>query len=114
MEKPKYLELTPDDLEKVNKNRAKHESIRIDSEQMFIAEFGKHYGWGGVQAILSNEIDGETAVWLLQGARKFNYSTLYDNARAAFIGSVTSQSKKPSTQFKRVTRDLIKAMEADV
>jgi hypothetical protein len=113
--KPKYLELTPEDQDKVNKARAKDDAkLKVDEEQLFIAEFGKHFGWAGVEAILDNKIDGETAAWLLQGARKVDYQSVYNAARAALIGSGAAQSKKPSDAFRRATKDLVKAMKADI
>jgi hypothetical protein len=109
-----YLELSPEDLEKVNQARAKHESgVKIDDEQLFIAEFGKHYGFEGIRAILNDEIDGQTATWLLVAARKVDHRRLYDNARATFIGAGSVQSKKPADTFASLTKNLIKEMKAD-
>lgn len=111
---PKYLELSTADLEKVNKSRAKREAVQLDSEQMFIAEFGKHYGWGGVQAILSNQIDGQTAAWLLEGAQRVDYGRIHGTAQAVLIGSSTAQAKKPGAEFAKATRELIKISKADI
>lgn len=110
----KYLELSAEDLAKVNRARAKEDSVKIDSEQLFIAEFGKHYGWGGVQAILNNQIDGETASWLLTGARKMDSRTFVSNARAMLIGAGAAQFKKPSQVFRKATADDVRNMKADL
>jgi hypothetical protein len=113
-QKPKYLDISPEDLAKVNRNRAKREAIQIDQEQMFIAEFGKHYGFEGVRAILNNEIDADTAAWLLLAARKVDSKTLYQNAQAVFVGTASSKSKKPSQAFKKATDKIIKHAQADL
>jgi hypothetical protein len=114
MATPKYLEVTTAELERIKRNRSKSEGLKVDAEQLFIAEFGKHFGWGGVQAILNNEIDPDTASYLIQGARKVDARYSYDNAHSALIGSVAAQSKKPSQVFKKATGDLLKSMKADI
>lgn len=112
--KPKYLELSPEDLEKVNRNRSKRESTEIDEEQLFIAEFGKHYGYEGIRAILNNEIDSETAVWLLLAGRKLDHMSQFKAAQAAFIGAAASKAKKPSSAFKKATEKFLKLAKADL
>jgi hypothetical protein len=112
--KSKYLELSEEDLAKVSKRRQETESVAIDSEQLFVAEFGKHYGWAGVMAILNNEIDPQTAVWLLQAARKVDARYMYESAQATFIGAGAAQSKKPSQTFKKATKDIVKVSGADL
>lgn len=110
----KYLELSDEDLQKVSRNRSKKEEAAIDEQQLFIAEFGKHYGWAAVMAILNNEIDIETATWLTLAARKVDARTTYDTAQAVLIGSGSAQSKTPSVTFKKATGDLKRQMKADV
>lgn len=112
--KPKYLELSPEDLEKVNRNRAQREAVQIDEEQLLIAEFGKHYGFEGVRAILSNEIDSETVLWLLLAGRKVDHLSQFKAAQAAFIGAAASKAKKPSSAFKKATEKLLKLAKADL
>lgn len=110
----KYLELSPEDLAKVNRNRAKRESIQIDEEQLLIAEFGKHYGYEGIRAILNNEIDSDTVVWLLLAGRKLDHMTQFKRAQAAFIGATASKAKKPSNAFKKATEKLLKLAKAEL
>lgn len=113
MAKYKPLEIKPEDLAKVEKNRRDREAIQIDENQLFIAEFGKHFGWGGVEAILNNEIDMQTAVWLMNGARKVDHRYTLNTAQAVFVGSGSVNSKKPKQAFERATKDLKKATKAD-
>lgn len=112
--KPKYLELSPEDLEKVNRNRAKREAVQIDEEQLFIAEFGMLYGFEGIKAILNNEIDSETAVWLLLAGRKMENLNQYKRTQAAFIGAAAAKAKKPSAAFKKSTDKMLKNSKADI
>jgi hypothetical protein len=111
---PKYLDIKPEDLKKVNNNRSNREAIVIDDYHLFIAEFGKHYGWGGVRAILDNEIDTDTATWLILAARKIDSRYAFSDARASLIGASSAQSKKPSQVFKKATADLVRDMKADI
>ena len=110
----KYLELSAEDLVKVNQSRAQNDSLKIDSEQLFIAEFGKHYGWGGVNAILNNEIDAQTASWLLIGARKIDSRTFCNDAQVVLIGTGAAKSKRPSQVFKKATAEHARNMKADL
>lgn len=105
-----YLDIKPEDLERINRKRSDEEKLKIEPEHLFIAEFGKHYGWGGVSAILNNEITGDTASWLLQAARKVDARYSYDSAKAVLIGSASAQSKKPSQTFKKAMVDTVKEM----
>jgi predicted nicotinamide N-methyase len=94
-----YLEIKPEDLAKVARNRLKRENaLKIDPEQLFIAEFGKHYGWAG----------------LLEGARRIDHRTTFVMAKASFIGAGAARSKKPVDTFKKSTKDIVKAMESDI
>lgn len=105
-----YLDIKPEDLEKISRRRSEDEKLKIEPEHLFIAEFGKHYGWAGVIAILDNEIDGHTASWLLQAARKVDARYSYDRAKSVLIGSASAQSKKPSQTFKKAMSDTVKEM----
>lgn len=107
------LELSQDELKKVAAARAKREPTKVDENWLFIAEFGFYYGWGGIQAILNNEITMNVANTLLTGARKVWSGQLYDHTTAAFIGSSSAQSKKPSQAFKKATRDIVRQARAD-
>lgn len=107
------LELSQDELNKVAVARAKNEATKVDENWLFIAEFGFYFGWDGVRAILNNEITMDVANILLTGARKVWSGHLYDHATASFIGSISSQTKKPSQTFKKATRDMLKQARAD-
>ena len=112
MENSPYLELKPDELKKVQAVRLRHEQTnpKVDQEWYFIAAFGKHFGWGGVQAILNNEIDLGTANMLMAGARKVDYAHMFEDAQTAFIALGSSNSKKPSNTFESLTKGIRKGM----
>lgn len=112
--KPKYLELSPEDLEKVNRNRAKREAVQVDEEQLLIAEFGTLYGYEGIRAILNNEIDSDTVIWLLLAGRKMEHMAQFKRSQAAFIGAAASKAKKPSQAFKKATEKLLKNAKAEI
>lgn len=109
----KTLQIRPEDLAKIQNRKAQDEKLKVDAEWLALAEFGNYYGWGGVQAILNNDIDGDTMVMLLQGARKIEARRFYDSAKASFIGGVSANSKKPTQTFTKATKGTEKAMRAD-
>lgn len=98
MEQSKRLELTPEELAKVQRSKQSREPLNIAPEELFVAEFGYYYGWGGVQAILNNEIDMETASGLLRGAQKVWYSKMIDHTNSSYIATVAGQSGKKGGQ----------------
>lgn len=105
------IQLTPDELEKVNRLRRQQESEKVDPEWYFIAEFGDFYGWGGVQAILHNEIDIYTAEALLKASRSVEAKKRYQRAEDTFIATASAKAKKPSQVFKQMTNGLKKLMK---
>lgn len=111
---PNVLELTPEELSRVRSIRQSSETIlKVSEEQMFIAEFGIHFGFEGIRSILRNEIDMETAAWLMVSARKVGYAKMYENSQAAFIGAVSARSKRPGSFFESATKKIKKLMKAD-
>lgn len=112
-QKPPRLTLTKEELDKVTANRLRNESIKVDENWLFVAEFGIYFGWAGVQAVRNNEITMQEANMLLGGARKVSSKQLYDNAYASLIGAGSAQSKKPNEVFKKATRDIVKHAKAD-
>lgn len=109
----KRLELSPEDLAKVQRARARDNKIKISSTWLYLAEFGYYFGWQGVQAIRNNELTIEEADMLLVGARKIWRGHTYDNASAVFIGAGSANSKKPKQTFVKATRELLKSTKAD-
>lgn len=114
MEKNQYkrLEIRPEHQEWLEKRREQaQQEIKVEPEQFFIAKFGKHFGWPGVMAILNNEIDGQTAAYLMAGADKVDLQAQYKQAESMYIGSGSTKSKQPAVTFKKMTANLKKVME---
>ncbi len=99
MEQPKRLELTAEELAKVQRSRQSREPLNVAPEELFIAEFGYYYGWGGVQAILNNDIDMATASGLLRGAQKVWYNKVVEQSYATYTSNVAGQSGKKGNQI---------------
>lgn len=99
--KPNHLQLTAEELARVERARARSEGQHISPEWAFVARFGKFYGWQGVIAILNNEIDLETAIMLMRGAEKVHASDVIDLANASYIAGIASRSKKGSQVMKK-------------
>lgn len=114
--KPKnYLKLKPEDLEWA-KRRAEQQAkeIKIDPEQLYLAEFGKLYGFEAIKAVLNNEIDSETMAYLVEAGRRLRYQDIYEMAQCVLIGTVSASAKKPSSAFEKATSGLRRAMRADL
>jgi len=115
--KKTYLKVSPEDHAKAVRAKALREgsATNVDEETLLIAEFGKHFGWAAVEAVLiHNSITADTMVNLIMGARKIDAQNTYDMAHAAFIGSLAANSKKPSKSFKDLTKNLVKQMKAEL
>lgn len=115
MPKKQYLKLKPEDEEWSLRRLEKESSkLKIDNEQLLVAEFGKYYGWGGVSAILNNEIDFDTMAWLLEAGRRIASEYNYNLSYASFIGSISSKSKNPSSTFEQLTKNMTLKAKADL
>lgn len=99
----RYLELKPEHKDFLRKRESKSS---LDENQLFIVEFGRYYGWGGVKAILADEITLKTAQWLLDGARRMENKDIYNLSLGSYIGTGAINSKNPSQQFQKFTKDL--------
>lgn len=115
MSEKNYLKLKPEDLDWA-KRRAEEESkeLKIDSEQLYLAEFGMLYGYQAIKDVLNNEIDSETMAYLVQAGRKLKYQEIYNMAQCVLIGCGSAMSKKPSAAFEKATNGLKRVMRADI
>ena len=109
------LNLSPEELEKVTKAREKAEGKRdadnVDPETYLISEFGYYFGFEGIKSLLNNEIDLETAVVLLAGARKVWYAQLSEMGNVQFISAQAAASTKPGQNFQKAMRPFNKLSE---
>lgn len=110
-----HLELSAEDLAKVQRNRRLREPrVKVNDTWLFIAEFGYYFGWEGIKALrFDKSFSMDEAEMLLKGARKVWASKVYDSATASFIGSASAQAKKPVQAFKKATSDIIKQTKVD-
>ncbi len=107
-EKPNQLQLSPEDLAKVERTKARVEGDKVSPEMMFVSRFGKHYGWDGVKAIMENKIDLDTAIALSRGAEKVEASKVIDYANATYVAMIASRSKKGNQVMKKGLDSYIK------
>lgn len=108
---PKELELTQAEWEKIRQARDKHESKHnVDKYWFFIAQFGYYYGWGGIDAILTNKITMEEAQVLLEGANKVWASQVVNHIQAAQAGNASTKGKKGAKVFRRIIKVFQKEM----
>lgn len=111
-DKPNQLQLTDEQLARIERSKARREGAKISPEWGFVARFGKFYGWQGVMAILNNEIDLETAIMLMRGADSVRASEVIDFANASYIAGIASRSKKGSSIMKKGLKNYIQDAKA--
>lgn len=85
----------------------KSQEGQLDYEWLEIAEFGKHFGYAGIEAILNNEIDIEVVRVLIDGARNIDARAQVDTSQSMFIATASAKAKKPSSAFKKGIKALI-------
>lgn len=112
--KSRRLKLTPEEEAKVARMKQRAEGVKVDSEWLFIAEFGYYYGWEGVQAILKNEISFAEANMLLQGAIKVWYGKLVQMGRVTYTANAASQSKNGHLKLEKGLKEFSTKMKADI
>jgi len=114
--KPRNLrdEIDPKDLEKIRAYQARTGStIKVDDHWLLLTEFALAFGWQAYRDVIDDKIQLDEMMTMLEAKRKLDYLNLYQDARTAFIGAGSAQSKKPSQAFKTMTREFIKKAKAD-
>lgn len=106
MENPKYLQIKPEDLKKIELRKQADERLKVDPEWLLIAEFGKHYGYAAVQDVLDNKITGETMTALVTAARKLESNMMKRISEAVFVASVSSQTKNPVQTYSKLVKKI--------
>jgi len=105
---PRSLDISSEDLAKIQSARGLAERATVDPEWRAIGELGVHYGWQAVEAVLANTITGEEMTQLLLAARAVNKDKSKAMAQATFIATISGQSKKPGETFKKLMRETYK------
>ncbi len=105
---PRSLDISPEDLAKVQSARGLAQKAIVDPEWRAIGELGVHYGWQAVEAVLNNTIAGDEMTQLLLAARQVNKEHHRAIAQATFIATVSGQSKKPAETFKKLMKETYK------
>lgn len=108
---PQYLEISPQDLEKIARRREQDESTKVDPEWRLLAEFGDYYGWSAIQAVRNNEIDIDTFNGLLAGGRKVWAGKILDLSTMVFGAVAAANSKKPQTVLTKVLKNFYKEVK---
>ena len=97
--------LSKEDLEKVERFQQKNSSTPIDKEWMILAEFAMTFGWDAYKD--ADNITLSEMMSLLEASRKVQALRHYESAQAAFIGAASARSKKPTTAFKKATKNIL-------
>ena len=114
---PKPIEISSELKERLERKRRASDlniGFEVTEEQLQIAEFGKHYGWDGVMAVLNNEIDTPTFQWLLAAARREHIRELYEQANITFYANLAVKTDTPTKYFEKFTKQYKDNMKADL
>jgi hypothetical protein len=85
-------ELSPEDLEKVQRLKGNTGNIVIDRELYLEAEFGYYFGWPGILAIENDEISLSKVQEILQAMRKVHSDKMLEQAKFDFYASKDSKN----------------------
>jgi hypothetical protein len=111
----KRLELTEEELAKVARRKRQDEKTKVSPEELFIAEFGLYFGWDGMNALMNNTIDMQTANTLVAGARKVWSRNMIDVTMAVFWGNASvNAGKKANQTLTKGLKTFIKESKADL
>lgn len=109
-----FDDISPESIANIEKLKGLQENtIKVDEEWLILAEFAKHYGWQAYKDARDDKVKTDEMMTLIMAARKLDYISLYNSARASFIGAGSANSKKPSDTFNSLTRNIITEAKAD-
>lgn len=116
-QKPKQLKLTPKELEKILRTKARRDNVKskVYQEEYLVAEMGYYYGWGAVEAILYDEkLALDDCLTLVRGARKVWNGKLLDIASVVYTACAAAQNgKKARSVMQKGLKDFIKEAGLD-
>lgn len=121
-QQPKNIldDISPESLAKIREHQSSTSgSYPVDSQWMILAEWLKIAGY---QAYLDARndardsegnliIDMQEVLTLIAATRKLDAVDHYRNAEATLIGYGSARSRKPSSTFKKLTKDTINQMK---
>lgn len=106
--------ITPEDLEKVKAHQAKTQSAyKVDDYWLIAAEFARAFGWSAYKDFRQDKIGLEEMMTLIEANRRLDAREAFIQAQSAFMGAVSSQSKKPSQTFTKLSKGLLKQAKVD-
>lgn len=107
-------DFTPEQLAKLKAMRKASSNARASAfyrdNEMLLAEFGKYYGWQAVRDVLSDRVEYETFIALLNAGRamRLRERIEYTQDMAAAIGATFS--KKPEQALRKYLKKLEKGI----
>ena len=106
--------ITKEELEKIEAHKAKTKgAYPVDDYWLLLAEWLRIAGWQGYMAVKNDEIDMAEMMTLIESNRKLESLDMYRNSLTSFIGASSSQTKRPSSIFKKLTNQFITKAKAD-
>lgn len=106
--------LSTEDIEKIKAHQSSTDgAMPVDIGWMLLGEFGLAYGWDAYVAAKNDDIDIAEMLTLIEVSRRINSRKMFDDAQTSFIGAVSAQTKKPSSTFKKLTKQIIKNTKVD-
>lgn len=88
------------------KKTSRHSAGSCNDLELVLAEFADYYGWDGVWAAMSGQVELETFFGLLEAGRRLHNIRRAEHLRDMFMAVAGSRSKKGVTQVNSELRKL--------
>lgn len=107
-------EVSAEDLAKVEAHKASTEgAMPVDLEWMIVAEWLRLAGWDGYMAFKQDEITLAEVLTIIEANRKIEARKTFEDMQSSFVGAISAQTKKPTSTFKSLTKNIIKQTKVD-
>lgn len=104
--------ISEEDLQKIRQKTER--KIKVEEEDLVETEFALKFGWQAYKDMKADLISSKEMMRLLMASRKLDSLKSYNDARSAFVGSASANSKNPSKTFNNITKNLVNNAKADV
>jgi len=95
------------DLEELKDKTSIDRTAEIDEEWLLMAEFAKAFGWEAYKDARDDKIPLSEVLSMVEASRVLYYQELYSLAQIMLIALISSNSKKPSNTFGKLTKHIL-------
>lgn len=95
------------DLEELKDKTSSNRTYEIDEEWLLLAEFAKAFGWEAYKDARDDKIPLSEVLSMVEASRVLDYQELYSLAQIMLIALISSNAKKPSSTFSKLTKHIV-------